>query len=83
MVSEDGAFLIELEYPGVPGVVEPSVAVVRGTLSPGALDRFRRFEAQRTVATAAMELKAAVRRRLEKRGRGSDLVHVKLADFRE
>ena len=83
MVSEDGAFLVELEYPGVPGVVEPSVAAVRGTLSPKALDRFRSVEVKRTAAKAEMELKAAVRRRLGKRGRGSNLVHVVLADFSE
>jgi hypothetical protein len=81
MVSEDGVFELDLELVGVPGVVEPSVSVVRGTLSPGALNRFRWIEANRTAAYATSALRAAVERRMGKRDRTPGVFRVSITDF--
>jgi hypothetical protein len=81
MVSEDGVFELDIKHAGVPGVVEPSVSIVRGTLSPGALNRFRWIEANRTAAYATSALRAAVERRMGKRDRTPGVFQVSITDF--
>jgi hypothetical protein len=81
MVSEDGVFGLNIKHDGVPGVVEPSVSIVRGTLSPGALNRFRWIEAKRTAAYATSALRAAVERRMGKRDRTPGVFRVSITDF--
>jgi hypothetical protein len=81
MISESGVFEVEIEHSGVPGVLEPSMTVVRGTLSPGALNRFRWIVEKRTAASAASALEVAVRRRLEKRGGSPGVFRVTATDF--
>jgi hypothetical protein len=80
MVNEDGVFEIEIVKDGVPGVFEPTVAVVRGTLSAGALSRFRALTSK-PAELAVATLAAAAKRRFDKEGGRPGEIMVTRNDF--
>jgi hypothetical protein len=83
MVNDDGVFEIEIIKDGVPGVFEPTVAVVRGTLSAGALSRFRALTSKGPAELAAPTLAAAAKRRFDKEGGRPGEIMVTRNDFAE
>ena len=81
MVSDDGAFEIELSEGGVPGVFLPTVTVVKGRLSPAALSYFEVMRRNASPERLELELLKAEQLRWTKVGRrGGDIV-VKTNDF--
>jgi hypothetical protein len=81
MISDDGVFELSIEQDGMPGVFVPSVAIVRGSLSPAALRRFRGIVQRRSAKRADAELRAAVECRLSKLGRKDGPLVVATNDF--
>jgi hypothetical protein len=81
MISDEGVFELALEQDGMPGVFVPSVAVVRGSLSPAALQRFRQITRKQSAQRADALLRAAVKRRLLKPGRKDGPIVVATSDF--
>jgi hypothetical protein len=81
MISDDGVFELAFEQDGMPGVFVPSVAVVRGSLSPAALLRFQGIVAKWSARRADAELRTAVKCRLSKPGRKNGPLVVSKGDF--
>ncbi len=81
MVNDDGTFEIELVTVGIPGVVLPDARMIKGRLSPAALNRFRALEQNSSPVGAIMRLKQAVSRRSQKVGRTPGDLFVTICDF--
>ena len=81
MISDEGVFELAFEQDGMPGVFVPSVAVVRGSLSPAALRHFRGIVLKRSAKRADAELRTAVKCRLSKIGRKEGPLVVSTGDF--
>jgi hypothetical protein len=81
MISDDGEFELAFEQDGIPGVFVPSVAVVRGSLSPAALQHFREIMRKQSAKRADSELRAAVKCRIMKLGRKDGPLLVSTGDF--
>jgi hypothetical protein len=81
MISDEGVFELAFEQDGMPGIFVPSVAVVRGSLSPAALRRFQRIVQKRSTKHADAELRTAVKCRLSKLGRKDGPLVVSTGDF--
>lgn len=81
MVSDDGAFEIELSEGGVPGVLLPTVTVIKGRLSPAALTYFNTLRRNASPQRVETEFVKAVNLRWMKVGRRGGHVIVKTTDF--
>jgi hypothetical protein len=81
MISDEGVFELAFEQDGMAGVFVPSVAVVRGNLSPAALRHFRGIVQKRSAKRADTELRTAVKCRLSKLGRKDGPLVLSMGDF--
>lgn len=81
MVSDDGTFEVELSEGGVPGVILPTLTIVKGRLSLAALSHFNGMRRSSSLEKLELALVNAVRLRWTKVGRRGGSVVVTTTDF--